>query len=299
MWPRAFGLDSVSPPIVGPLGGIVLLLHGIALPYSAIYHGEANILIGDAHCPFLPHRSDPKGTFLACGPLPASAQALGRQSKYHTAPVVVNGSSPLFLCATCAVTYSPALQANATLALTHLRGAAGDVVTIVGQGEWTLLEDSYGHHEQLIATVDGHDALPRHPSSTAVTRPSAEQPWRVELSLPPTTAGQHKLRVSLDRLWHDVKHAHGTIALDGASEATVTVLPSITGLGVPRSAHMGRLMRIQGSGFSRTLHDNAVWFGATPCAVLSAAPNELVCEVGTHAASATLAAGDKAPRNKL
>ena len=295
MWPRVFALHSVSPPVVGPLGGIVLLLHGIALPYSALHHGEASIRVGDAHCTFIPHRSDPKGSFVACGPLPASVQALGRQSGYGTAPVVVNGSSPLFLCPTCTVTYSPMLQANATLALTHLRGAVGDVVTIVGQGEWALLDDSYGHHEQLVATVDGHDALPRHPSSAAVTRPSAEQPWRIELSLPPTTAGQHKLRVSLDRLWHDVKHAHGTVALDGAAEATVTVLPSITGLGTPRSAHIGQLMRIQGSGFSRTPHDNAVWFGTTPCAVLSAAPHELVCEVGTYATSASSAAGDNVP----
>ena len=268
---------------MGSLGGCLLLLHGSALPYGALYTGQAQIMIGNASCPFQPQRSSPKGEFVACGPLPPLAQALG--SAGTVAPVNLietTTRTPLFKCAGCTVSYSASLQASATLAFTHLRGAAGDTVTIVGVGEWALLEDSYGHHEQVVATIDGHDALPRYPSSTAVARPSAEHPWRIELSLPPITAGTHTLRVALDRLWHDVVHAHGTVALDGAAEATVTVLPAITSLGTRRSVHIGQLVRVHGSGFSREPHDNAVYFGATPCAIVSATLNELWCEVGTH-----------------
>ena len=156
-------LHGVSPARVSPLGGVVLLLHGFALPFRQVYHGEATILVGNATCPFRHHRSDPKGTFLACGPLPRLDQVHGtiRPSVHGTAAAVrvVHAVSrrPLLECGTCEVTYTPVLQASATLALSHLRGAAGDVVTVVGTGAWPLLYESYGHHEQLIATVDARD----------------------------------------------------------------------------------------------------------------------------------------------
>ena len=200
-------LHHVSPSRVSPLGGIVLLLHGISLPYLESYHGQVAVLVGNTTCPFQPHRSDPRGSFLACGPLPALKQPNGRPLADDSAvPVeLVNVASQKLLlsCPSCAVTYSPALQAHASLALTHLRGAEGDVVTLVGTGEWPLLKDSYGHHEQLRVTVGGHDALPRYPSSDAVTRSSTGHPWRVGLALPAITAGRHTLHVALDRLWHD------------------------------------------------------------------------------------------------
>ena len=200
-------LHYVSPSRVSPLGGVVLLLHGISLPYLESYHGQSAVLVGNATCPIQPQRSDPRGSFLACGPLPPLAQPKGRTLVHDkTVPVeLVNVASqkPLFPCPGCAVTYSPALQAHASLALTHRYGAEGDVVTLVGTSEWPLLKESFGHHEQFQATVGGHDALPRYPSSDAVARSSTDYLWRVGLALPAVTAGRHKLRVALDRLWHD------------------------------------------------------------------------------------------------
>jgi hypothetical protein len=182
----------------------VLLLHGIALPYFEMYHGQTSVLVGNRTCPFLPHRSDPMGTRLACGPIPPLEQS---RSMVHDmtvpAELVDMSSQGRIGCFKCAVTYSPELQAHATLSLTHRLGVEGDVVTVAGVGEWPLLQESYGHHEQLTATIGGHDALPRFPASDAIFRPSTEHPWLIGLALPPLTAGQYDLRLSIDRLWHD------------------------------------------------------------------------------------------------
>jgi hypothetical protein len=185
----------------------VLLLHGEDLPFSGAMRGEYTFQVGNATCPFLARRSDPKGTFLACGPVPA-IQVRGRVVKedwpVHVRMLAARGSEQRsFSCSSCRVTYSPELRADATLALTHRRGAAGDVITIVGLGLWPHLTESHGHHEQVTAKVGEHDALPRYPSSSAVARAADDYPWRLELVLPEAVAGQHSLRVSLDRLWHD------------------------------------------------------------------------------------------------
>lgn len=61
----------------------------------------------------------------------------------------------------------------------------------------------------------------------------------------------------------------------------MTVLPAIHTLGARRRAQIGKNLRIGGSGFSREPSANIVWVGATPCSVISAAPNEIICNVGT------------------
>ena len=78
---------------------------------------------------------------------------------------------------------------------------------------------------------------------------------------------------------HAVAQAHGTVAIDGVDEAIVTVLPAIRSLGAQRSAHVGRKLRIEGSGFSRVPSNNSVWLGAAPCTVVTATLNEIVCNV--------------------
>ena len=59
---------------------------------------------------------------------------------------------------------------RSTLPLSHRRGAEGDGVTLVGLGPWSRLVSSDGLHEQVRATIGGHDALPRFPGSRAVRR---------------------------------------------------------------------------------------------------------------------------------
>ena len=198
-------LTHSSPAVVGPLGGAVLLFHGSGLPYSDALRGRVDFRVGNALCPFLAPRSDPQGSFLACGPIPPFADPVTGSVTVHSR-LYDSGGAELAssTCPRCELTYSPTLRADATLALTHLRGAAGDVITVMGTGApWPLLEDSHGHHEQVTAMVGGHDALPRYPGSRAVTRPDEDYPWRLELVLPFTTAGKHVLRVTLDRMWHD------------------------------------------------------------------------------------------------
>ena len=193
-----------SPQSVGPLGGIVLLLHGAALPYYDAITGGLNISLGEAPCPVLPHRSDPRGTFLACGPVPPLPRRLLGTGDVRM-PVMLRSrdEAPVEACPACSLRYTPALRVQATAGLSHLRGAAGDVITLVAHGLWPLLGESHGHHEQVSATIGGHDAIPRHPGSTAVSR-RPDGGWRLDLSVPPTTAGTHELRVSVDRMGHDI-----------------------------------------------------------------------------------------------
>ena len=40
-------------------------------------------------------------------------------------------------------------------------------------------------------------------------------------------AGRHVLHVTIDRLWRDEGEVYGTISIDGAPRATVTILPAI------------------------------------------------------------------------
>jgi len=116
--------------------------------------------------------------------------------------------APVEACPACSLRYTPALRVQATAGLSHLRGAAGDVITLVAHGLWPLLGESHGHHEQVSATLGGHDAIPRHPGSTAVSR-RPDGGWRLDLSVPPTTAGTHELRVSVDRMGHDIDEVRG------------------------------------------------------------------------------------------
>ena len=205
--PRSQGLTHVTPTRIGPLGGSVLLLHGEGLPFAGAITGEYTFRVGNATCPFLARRSDPKGSFLACGPVPAmQARDVVKEDRpvgVQMLPARNSNGQRSFSCSSCRVTYTSKLRADASLALTHRRGVAGDVVTLVGLGLWPHLAESHGHHEQVTATVGEHDALPRYPSSSAVARAADGYPWRLELVLPETVAGQHSLRVSLDRLWHD------------------------------------------------------------------------------------------------
>lgn len=196
--------------------------------------------------------------------------------------------------------YASSLRADASLLLSHRRGAAGDVVTVVGVGTWPLLEDSHGHHERVVATVGRVDALPRHPSSSAVHRVnapsdgprdgaadaaapnSAGSRWNVELALPAAlTAGEHAVELHLDRIWHDEADVHGAVALDDAPSATVTVMPAVRELrGAGRGERDTRMLRIFGSGFSRIPAENHVRIGrGRTCAVASATHTEIVCEV--------------------
>ena len=169
----------ISPTRVGPGGGGVLLLHGRGLPYREALLGDATVFIGNRECPVLASRSDPKGSFLACGPIPPIANlTTSEASRTVHLGVYKRGIS----CEECTLTYAAALRADASLRLSHARGAAGDVVTIVGDGAWPLLlDDSHGHHERVTATIGGKDALPRHPDSAAVHR--VGDYWNVELSL--------------------------------------------------------------------------------------------------------------------
>ena len=183
------------------------------------------------------------------------------------------------------------LRAHASLALSHRRGAAGDVVTIVGVGAWPLLQGSHGHHEQVFATVGGHDALPRHPSSSAVHRVRASggsgstwsggggDVWNVELAIPTgLTAGEHTITLSLDRTSHDDAEVHGTVALDGTSTATVPVVPAVREVR-PYVEGGVSLLLLRGSGFSLKHQDNLVHVGSVPCVVRNATENLIKCEL--------------------
>ena len=219
---------AVTPARVGPLGGGVLLLHGEALPFLSLQQARASIYVGDASCPFLPRRSDPRGAFLACT-IPARDSHDSHSEDDESVVVTIRGAAGAQLsCPKCNLTYVPALRATASLALSQLRGAAGDVVTMLGVGDWPLLESSQGMHEQVEVMVGGHAALPRHPSSTAVSRVApTEGSWRVELSLPSITAGTYRLTAVLDRLWRDIHDIHGTVEIDGSPHAAVTILPMV------------------------------------------------------------------------
>ena len=69
----------------------------------------------------------------------------------------------------------------------------------------------------------------------------------------------------------------------------MTVLPAIRSLGAKRSAHVGRQLRIEGSGFSRVPSENSVWLGEAPCTVISATLHEIVCIVMANAAAISAA----------
>ena len=192
-------VTHVSPAKTGPLGGSVLLFHGAHLPYLAAMHADVTFAVGGAACPFLPARSDPRGSFLACGPVPAVDDYRSADMEL-TVPATVqlntsgvqdrsNGLNSSRLrrlamlpCARCALIYSPRLRAEASLSLSHLRGAAGDVLTVVGLGEWRLLSASYGHHEQVrIAPYHAPLASQLSPLTAHHTTPTTHQP-----PLPPT-----------------------------------------------------------------------------------------------------------------
>jgi hypothetical protein len=64
----------------------------------------------------------------------------------------------------------------------------------------------------------------------------------------------------------------------GESALSVTVLPAITGF-APRRPRVGQLVTVRGTGFSRSRGDNAVRLGGHVCAVHTAGPTELVCQV--------------------
>ena len=71
MWgASAFVLRHTSPERVSSHGGGILLLHGDHLPYREALIGEALVTVGNAPCPIIGQRSDPRGSFLACGPIP-------------------------------------------------------------------------------------------------------------------------------------------------------------------------------------------------------------------------------------
>ena len=274
-----FTLTHTSPTRVGPLGGGVVLLHGESLPYRDALLGQAFVLVGSEDCPILPHRSDPRGSFLACGPIPASNSTGAQQVGLVVADHDVTS------CARCHLTFVPALRADASLLLSHRRGAAGDVVTLVGLGSWPQLQASHGLHEQMSAIIGSHDALPRHPGSTAVHLVGAvdadddvsEGSWVVELALPAASAGEYPLSVAVDRLWHDETEVHGAVAIDGAAHATVTVLPAVDEL------HMlsERRLRLRGTGFADDTSQAPVHVlvGSTPCTVLNTSLAEIVCEM--------------------
>lgn len=291
-------MEGVTPSTVGPLGGGVLLVHGAALPFRALQLRQAAIHVGTSPCPFLASRSDPRGTFLACACPPPPANF----TDAATFAVTIQGATTLS-CPACIVTFSTATAAEATLLLSKLRGAAGDVITLLGVGAWPHLRGSHGLHEQVDALIGGHPAVPRHPASTAVSR-SASNSWRVELAMPFATAGQHDLHVTLDRLWRHEHASHGTVLLDGAAQASVTILPAVhqielspwwrsTSVDPFLPSSSAKLLWLHGSGFSPALANNSVRFGCWPCVVRSATANLLSCELdggGSGAATTTTGA---------
>jgi hypothetical protein len=280
-------LTHSSPAQVGPRGGGVLLLHGTLLPYRDALLSRAFVLVGSERCPTLPHRSDPRGSFLACGPIPHS-NLTGAQS------VSLMVGDRVTSCARCHLTFVPALLANASLRLSHRRGAAGDVITLVGVGSWPHLRASHGLHEQVSATIGARDALPRHPGSTAVhlvatrredhdvgspTRARDEEDgsgsWIVELAVPDVCAGEHTLSVAVDRLWPDESGVHGTVAIDGEAQASVLVLPALHEVQLLDE----RRVRLRGTGFTLESTHASVLVGSSPCLVLNTSLTEIVCEM--------------------
>ena len=264
-------MDLVTPSRVGPFGGGVLLLHGTGLPFLSLQRRLASIFVGEVTCPFLPRRSDPRGAFLACAIPPPARNVTGETA----VNVTIRGGDSKLGCLRCRLVYSADLRAAATLLLSNRRGAAGDVVTLLGVGEWPLLAASRGMHEQVEATLGGYPALPRHPSSTAVSRSPPR--WRIELAVPHMTAGQHALRVALDWLWREEEEIHGTVSIDHRSHAFVTVLPALREIVRPAR---GRLIWLRGSGFSAFQAHNVVTFDGVACAVRTASMTSLSCELG-------------------
>ena len=151
----------------------------------------------------------------------------------------------------------------------------------------------------MSATIGGHEAVARFPSSTAVSRIAATSAsdgpaiWQLELALPTLPAGEHELLVSLDRIWHDEEEAHGSVAIDGAPTARVTILPMIrtiqrvrllvgedeSGLVAGEGTRSSWLLRLVGSGFSRDVERNQVSVGSDPCIVRTATLTALTCEL--------------------
>ena len=292
-------LTHTSPARFGPQGGAVLLLHGENLPYREALLREVVVLVGRAECPIIPGRSDPRGSFLACGPVPTQNSSGQTTSIPTPMPISLVLPGGTFGCADCKLAYDTDLHADGSLVLSHGRGAAGDVVTIIGVRDWHLLRDSHGHHEQVTATVGGVDALPRHPSSSAVHRVAAQSSaaalidgdghWVVELALPSLPAGAHDLKLSIDRIWHDEPEVHGAVLLDGAPTASVTVVPSVTELVThPGSRGNTRTLLVHGTGFSpRDTAAHEVRVDGVACKVLSASESLLDC----HCDAGTLVDG--------
>lgn len=117
------------------------------------------------------------------------------------------------------------------------------------------------------------------------------------------------MRLAIDRLWHDEMRVHGTVALDGAPHARVTVLPAIHGFaqhGVPhrgawagREASVGEKIWLRGSGFSPERDAIAISFGRWPCAVRSASASWLSCELGAPSGDAEAGRSSLAARRSL
>jgi hypothetical protein len=91
-------LTHTSPARVSELGGGVLLLHGARLPYREVLMGEAVVTVGTAVCPLMPSRSDPRGDFVACGPIPAMINIPNAQRATLVHPVVLGLRGHRFAC---------------------------------------------------------------------------------------------------------------------------------------------------------------------------------------------------------
>jgi hypothetical protein len=138
---KPFSLSHVSPARVSPLGGAVLLLHGSRSPNREALLGTATIVVGGQTCPLVAKRSAPRGDFLACRIPPIDRSQLSAAAAAVTVELHISPHLRTFRCSECRLTYDSTLSVDASLLLSHRRGAAGDVVTLVGVGAWSLLRD--------------------------------------------------------------------------------------------------------------------------------------------------------------
>ena len=295
-------LSHTSPTRVGPFGGGVILLHGHALPYREALLGTASMMVGGLSCPILARRSDPRGEFLACIAPPMLQGSDSSDGTVTKSIMLITRNASNFTCAACLLKYASSLRAEASAVLSHRSGIEGDVVTLVGLSTWSHLVDSHGLHEQVTATIGGHDALPRFPGSRAVQRGNgdnggnggdaeAASGWHVQLAIPSVTAGEHELTLSIDRLWQEDEALHGTVAIDQARSVNVTVFPAVSAVSQAGASRWGHRLILQGSGFSRDLERNRVLIGHRPCAMISSTPTEIECDIDGHAASSDTDSG--------
>ena len=181
-----FKVSHTSPRHVGPMGGAVLLLHGEGLPYRDALIGDALITVGGEACPLLPRRSDPRGTFLACV-IPPTRSSGNATLQPQQSRVLLRTHGAFFGCPECTVSYAHALQAAATLRLSHRLGAEGDAIHLQSNGPWPLLDESYGHHEQ----VSNKGGPQRPPCPLPCRRPLANYDSCLPNSCPPPAGERH------------------------------------------------------------------------------------------------------------